>query len=142
MYSRGLVFAQFFLIALMVLLSRGIFTSWLGLCILTLGVGVGLWAILHNHLGNFNIRPEMKEGCALVMSGPYKFVRHPMYTSVLLITLAMAVGTPTVLEWGSLSLLGTVLALKANREEQLWCADNVLYENYKQRSKRFIPFIY
>ena len=142
MYSRGLVFAQFFLIALMVLLSRGIFTSWLGLFILTLGVGVGLWAILHNRLGNFNIRPEMKEGCILVMSGPYKFVRHPMYTSVLLITLAMAVGTPTVLERVSLSLLGTVLALKANREEQLWCADNVLYENYKQRSKRFIPFIY
>ena len=142
MYSRSLVFAQFFLIALMFLLSKGIFTSLAGLFIMLLGIAVGVWAILHNRLGNFNIRPEMKEGCALVMSGPYRFVRHPMYTSVLLITLALAVATPTLIEWVSLALLGTVLALKANREERLWCADNAMYEVYKQRSKRFIPFIY
>ena len=142
MYSRTLVFAQFFLIGIMVIFSRGILNSWLALVILALGTGVGVWAVLHNRMGNFNIRPEMKEGCSLVMSGPYKFVRHPMYTSVLLITLAMAVGTPTLVEWVSLALLVTVLALKANREEMLWCVDNTMYEVYKQRSKRFIPFIY
>jgi len=142
MYSRSLVFAQFFLIGIMVIFSRGIFTSWLGLVILVAGIAFGIWAIMHNRLGNFHIRPEMKEGCALVMSGPYRFVRHPMYTSVIIITLALAVSTPSLLEWLSFILLGSVLALKANREERLWCVDNAMYEVYKQRSKRFIPFIY
>lgn len=142
MYSRVLVFAQFFLVGLMAFLSAGIFHSFFGLLILGIGVLFGVWAIMHNRLGNFNIRPELKEGCSLVMSGPYRLVRHPMYTSVMLISLAMAVGTPIVLEWGSFILLMIVLALKAEREERLWCIGNAEYVLYRKETKRFVPFIY
>lgn len=142
MYSRALVFAQFFLIGLMALFSRGILSSLIGLSILGSGVLFGLWAIGHNRLGNFNIRPELKEGCSLVTSGPYRWVRHPMYTSVMLITLAMAVGTPTLPEWTAFALLTGVLALKANREEALWSAESESYQAYIEKTKRFIPFIY
>jgi len=142
MYSRSLVFAQFFLIALMAIYSRGIFSSWLGLSVLLVGVLFGLWAMNYNRLGNFNIRPELKVGCQLVTTGPYRFVRHPMYTSVMLMTLGMALSTPTYMEWSSFVLLMLVLALKAVREERLWCADNEAYKAYMKESKRFIPFIY
>jgi protein-S-isoprenylcysteine O-methyltransferase Ste14 len=142
MYSRALVFAQFFLIGLMAFYSSGIFRSWTGLAVLSAGLIMGVWAILHNRLGNFNIRPELKEGCALVMSGPYRFVRHPMYTSVMLITSAIAIGTPTPLEWTGFIALAAVLALKAAREERLWCVENSAYENYAKKTKRFLPFIY
>ncbi len=142
MYSRSLVFAQFFLIGLMALYSRGIFSSWLGLLILLVGVLFGLWAITYNRLGNFNIRPELKDGCTLVTTGPYRLVRHPMYTSVMLMTLGMAVATPTYLEWSSFLLLSFVLALKAVREERLWCEGNEAYGLYMKQSKRFIPYIY
>jgi len=142
MYSRSLVFAQFFLIALMAVYSRGIFSSWLGLSVLLAGVLFGLWAMNYNKLGNFNIRPELKAGCYLVTTGPYRFVRHPMYTSVMLMTLGMALSTPTYMEWSSFVLLMLVLALKAVREERLWCADNESYKAYMKESKRFIPFIY
>ena len=142
MYSRALVFAQFSLIALMVLYSQGIFSSWIALVVLLSGVLFGVWTIRHNSLGNFNIRPELKEGCALITSGPYRFVRHPMYTSVLLMSLGLAISTPIYLEWSSFLFLGGVLALKAIREERLWCDENVAYHEYMKRSKRFIPFIY
>lgn len=142
MYSRALVFAQFFLIGLMALFSRGIFSSCLGLGVLIVGVLIGLWAVMHNRVGNFNIRPDLKEGCALIMSGPYKHLRHPMYTSVMLITLGMAIATPTFLEWTAFIFLTAVLALKADREEKLWCEGNEAYADYSARTKRFIPFIY
>jgi len=78
----------------------------------------------------------------LVLSGPYRLVRHPMYTSVMLISAAMAIGTPSLLEWGGFIFLTMVLALKANREERLWCAGNEEYERYMKETKRFVPFIY
>ncbi|MEN8146048.1 MAG: isoprenylcysteine carboxylmethyltransferase family protein [Campylobacterota bacterium] len=142
MYSRSLVFAQFSLIGLMVIYSRGIFSSWTGVAILLAGALVGLWAIGHNRGGNFHIRPDMKEGCELITTGPYRFVRHPMYTSVMLMTLALAVATPIYLEWSSLALLIVVLALKAVREERLWCEGSEEYKAYMKKTKKFIPFIY
>ena len=142
MYSRSLVFTQFFLIGIMVIFSRGILSSWLALSILLFGILFGFWTIRHNRLGNFNIRPELKEGCALITTGPYHFVRHPMYTSVLLIALAMAVATPIYMQWSSFVLLVLVLALKSIREERLWCEGSEVYKEYMQNTKRFIPFIY
>ncbi len=142
MYSRSLVFAQFFLLALMVLYSENIFSSWSGMSILLAGIVFGLWTIMHNRLGNFNIRPEIKEGCHLITTGPYRFVRHPMYTSVLLIAFALAIATPIYLEWSSFMLLIFVLALKAVREEWLWCEGSEVYKVYMEKTKRFIPFIY
>jgi len=142
MYSRSLVFAQFFLIGMMVVFSRGILNSWSALTILAVGILFGLWTISYNRLGNFNIRPELKEGCELITTGPYRFVRHPMYTSVLLISLALAVATPIYLEWSSLILLGVVLALKSVREERLWCEGSKEYKNYMKKTKSFIPFLF
>jgi len=142
MYSRSLVFAQFFLIGIMVIFSRGILTSWSALGILVLGTLFGLWTIRYNRLGNFNIRPELKDGCELITTGPYRFVRHPMYTSVLLITLALAVATPIYMEWSSFILLMLVLALKSVREERLWCEGSEGYKTYMKGTKRFVPFVY
>jgi len=142
MYSRSLVFTQFFLIGIMVIFSRGILTSWFALGILLFGILFGFWTISYNRLGNFNIRPELKEGCELITTGPYRFVRHPMYTSVLLITLAMAVATPIYMQWSSFVLLVLVLALKSIREERLWCEGSEVYKEYMQGTKRFIPFIF
>jgi len=142
MYSRSLVFSQFFIIGIMVVFSQGIFNSWLALAILLVGLLFGLWTISYNRLGNFNIRPELKEGCVLITTGPYRFVRHPMYTSVLLISLALAIGTPTYMEWSSLILLGVVLALKSVREERLWCTESSAYKAYMKETKSFIPFLF
>jgi len=142
MYSRSLVFAQFFLIGMMVLFSRGILNSWFALTILVAGVLFGLWTIRYNELGNFNIRPELKEGCSLITTGPYRFVRHPMYTSVLVMSLALAVGTPSYLEWSSFILLAVILALKSVREERLWCEGSAEYKAYMQKTKSFIPFLF
>jgi hypothetical protein len=45
----------------MIVFSRGITSSYLTLSIFILGLMIGLYALLHNKIGNFNIRPDMKE---------------------------------------------------------------------------------
>ena len=56
--------------------------------ILPLGVLLGLWALSSNRLGNFNIRPVPRAGGTLVQQGPYRWIRHPMYASQALWSLA------------------------------------------------------
>jgi len=84
LYPKLLVFLQFSIIGIMVLLSHGFFSHIYALILFSLGACIGVWAINHNKLDNFNIQPKYKEGSYLVTTGIYKYIRHPMYTSVCL----------------------------------------------------------
>jgi protein-S-isoprenylcysteine O-methyltransferase Ste14 len=139
MYPHLLVFAQFSAIAAMVWLGRGIVTSPWGLAVFVAGVAVGFWALAHNRPGNFHIRPELRHGCEMVHTGPYRFVRHPMYTSVLLMMAGVLVSTPTLAEAGLYLMLFIVLTLKARREERLWCGHDPRYGEYRRTTKMFVP---
>ena len=140
-YPKFLVFLQFGLIGLMVFFSHGVLSSLLAICIFLVGLALGLWAINHNKRGNFNIQPKLKEGCFLVTTGAYNYIRHPMYTSVILMMFAVFVSTTTLLELLLFCSLIVVLVLKAKREERLWCKHDREYLSYKNRTKLFIPYI-
>jgi protein-S-isoprenylcysteine O-methyltransferase Ste14 len=141
LYPKFLVFLQFGLIGLMILFSHGILNSIPGMLLFSLGLILGLWALNHNKRGNFNIQPKLKDGCHLVTSGAYKYIRHPMYTSVILMMLGVLVSTPTLLEFLLFIALIIVLVLKAKREEKLWCGHDEAYIEYKRETKLFIPYI-
>lgn len=141
MYSSALVLAQYALIFIMVLFGfRGVAT-FPAAAVFFAGLAFGVWALAHNRLGNFNIRPDIKHGCEMVEGGPYRLVRHPMYTSVLGMMLGVLTGTPTWPELFLFALLITVLAVKARREERLWCDHHPRYADYRARTRMFIPFI-
>lgn len=62
-----------------------------GLALLTLGLAFTVWARLH--LGrNWSGTVTLKEGHELIRSGPYAYVRHPIYTGLLVALLGSAVG--------------------------------------------------
>ena len=82
--SRLWVAAQFGLIAVMLLWPADWGWSGAGFALGALAVALVLWVFAHNRPGNFNIRPEPKEGARLVTGGPYRWVRHPMYVALLL----------------------------------------------------------
>ena len=140
-YPKLLVLLQFGLIGLMVLFSHGVLNSVLGIAIFILGLIIGLWAINHNQRDNFYIQPNLKEGCQLITTGAYRYIRHPMYTSVTLMMLGVLVSTPTLLELLLFTTLIMVLVLKAKREEKLWCGHDEAYIEYKKSTKLFIPYI-
>ena len=140
-YPQILVFLQFSIIGLMVLLSKGFSSSVLSISIFTIGLLFGVWALAYNQLGNFNIQPKLKQGSNLITTGIYKYIRHPMYASVIIIMFAFLVSTPILVEGILFIFLIGVLLLKAKKEESLWLIHDEAYEVYKKDSKLFIPFV-
>jgi protein-S-isoprenylcysteine O-methyltransferase Ste14 len=138
--SRALVAMQFVLAGLVLLRFRpALAGAGFALFLLT-GIVVGLWALSANRPGNFNIRPEPKEGGILVMRGPYRWVRHPMYLAVLLFTAAFAIAGDAW-QWVAWAALGLVLLAKARREERGLDLAHPGYADYRARTRAIIPFV-
>jgi protein-S-isoprenylcysteine O-methyltransferase Ste14 len=113
-----------------------------GAAVTAAGLSVALWA--RAVLGrNWSGAIVMKEHHELIDRGPYAFVRHPIYTGVLL----MVLGTVTV--WGTragVMLFATMVAgfiVKARREERLLTKHfPEVYPRYRARVRaRLIPFV-
>ncbi|MFW8565926.1 methyltransferase family protein [Orrella sp. 11846] len=110
-----------------------------GVVLLIISAIIGIWAITANRPGNFSVLPLPKQHAQLITHGPYRWIRHPMYTSVLLFGLACAsvLGTPLgVSLWIALVI---TLSLKARLEEQYLLQSFEAYGQYMQRTGRFLP---
>jgi protein-S-isoprenylcysteine O-methyltransferase Ste14 len=137
--SRLLVALQFGLIALIALRVEPSRIGPAFMVLLVTGLAVGAWALAANRPGNFNIRPEPKEGASLVTHGPYRWVRHPMYLAVT-VTMAAFCAAGDALQWGMWVALLGVLAAKARREERDLVRLHPGYEAYRARTRAIIPF--
>ena len=127
------------MIALIVLNS--IFSNGIALVIQVLGVMIGIWAIISIGIGNFNIQPEVKSD-SLITKGPYKWIRNPMYTAVILFFIPIVILNFNWTNFVLFVLLLVTLSLKISREEQfLQQKFGNKYLEYKSFTKRLIPFI-
>lgn len=138
--SYSLVIAQFCLIAALVIYS-GV-TGSKGAWILTgSALVLGVWAVATMKF-NVSVLPDVRKKQALFTGGPYKFIRHPMYTAVLLLCLAAVynrVNIITILLWLELLI---VLMAKLRYEERQLSAKFKEYKAYMRRTKRLVPFIW
>jgi protein-S-isoprenylcysteine O-methyltransferase Ste14 len=103
---------------------------------------VGLWALVSNRPGNFNIRPTPHINGVLIQTGPYHWIRHPMYTAVMLLGSACGMTLSSGLGWLLWTILAFVLLSKALLEERWMTALHPTYTQYKTRTKRFLPYIF
>ena len=141
--SHALVFAQFFSLGLL-LLPFGTtyieYSNYFSLTCNAVALSLAVWIFTHNRPGNFNIIPDIKEGCRLIKSGPYAYIRHPMYSAVLLFALS-TLSMFALWKIGVVVILVLILYFKAKREENFWCAKTAEYQAYQKETKMFIPFI-
>ena len=106
-------------------------------------VALAAWTLAHNRPGNFNIRPAPKAQGHLVTTGPYRWIRHPMYTSVLLGAAALAwTSSLMAAGWASWLTLAAVLLLKSTLEERWMRVKHPGYAAYILWSKRFLPWLF
>ncbi|MFK7816490.1 MAG: isoprenylcysteine carboxylmethyltransferase family protein [Gammaproteobacteria bacterium] len=113
---------------------------WLVLC--ALGAILGVLTLCYNKIGNFSVYPEIKSKAILITIGPYRYIRHPMYTSLIIMMCGIA-----LYNYHWLNAVGVILVLsavinKANIEEKLLLIRFTGYANYQRKSHRFLPFIY
>ncbi len=141
MNSKVLVFLQFLFVGLILFpkTTTPLCPFW-WVFILTSAI-VTVWTFMHNRLGNFNIVPDIKEDAKLITTGPYRYIRHPMYSSLFFGMLGIVCYFSHWMNWLLLGLLVVVLYLKASKEERLWSAYHEGYSAYRKKSKYFIPFI-
>ena len=78
----------------------------------------------------------------LVTSGIYRYIRHPLYSSLLLLTWGIFFKQPSWVA-GSLGLAATVLLWLTALADEAECAAffGEEYVRYKSRTRRFIPFL-
>lgn len=106
------------------------------------GGALGLWALWAMRQGQMNVLPDVREGARLLRVGPYAWVRHPMYTGLIVLTAAMLISD---FSWLRLVFwLGLVINfdVKLRYEETLLLARFPAYAQYKQETARLIPGIY
>jgi len=113
----------------------------LGLLMAIAGLAFAVWARLH--LGrNWSGVVTVKENHELIRTGPYGFVRHPIYTGMLSAILGTAISFG---EWRGLlafALLTVALLLKLRREERFMSESFPNdYPRYRAEVPALIPFI-
>lgn len=109
----------------------------LGAVGLFLGMG-GVW-----HLGNnLTPLPHPTDDSRLVTTGVYRWVRHPIYASVIFLALAYALWRMSL--WHGICALafGLFFDRKAAQEEAWLTAKFPEYQTYQQTVKKLFPGIY
>lgn len=105
-------------------------------------LALAAWALLTVRIHNVNVTPDVRQGSQLVREGPFRWIRHPMYASILLGALAVVLNEAMPLRWLIYALLVVNLLVKLTYEERLLVAAFPLYADYQKTSKRLLPFIY
>ena len=128
-----------------VLRLRGVpaatWASALGALLVAAGLGLSVWARMH--LGrNWSAHVVVKEGHSLIRTGPYRRVRHPIYTGILLAFLGMAVAIGEVRAILAFGLALASFGYKALAEEARMRAVFPEYEEYRRESAALVPWVY
>ena len=112
-----------------------------GMALFLMGLGLAVWARVH--LGrNWGTPMSEKMDAVLVTTGPYQYIRNPIYSGIIL----AAIGTSVAISWYWLIAVIAMAAYfvhSANVEEQIMLRlFPTTYPEYKHSTKKLIPFLF
>ena len=119
--------------------------SWVfypGIVLIILGIILRQWSMAV--LGRFfSAAVGTQEGQFVVENGPYKYIRHPSYTGILLIFIGVGLAFQS---WGAIITIILLFTLaygyRIHIEERILISElGEQYIEYKKRTKRLIPYI-
>jgi protein-S-isoprenylcysteine O-methyltransferase Ste14 len=150
-WSRELRARAVIIVAVIVLIRGGAFghhqqnsDPWragVGLALFAFGLWFAIWARVH--IGrNWGTPMSRKDEPELVTSGPYRLVRHPIYSGILL----AGAGTAIALNWMwivPVALIGAYFIYSAGVEERYMTEQFPdTYPTYRRSTKMLVPFIF
>jgi len=142
MDSRLIIIGQFLLIGLIAWPSAPFQTSLLALLLAGAGCILGAVTLMYNRIGNFNIRPELKENTELVVQGPYRWIRHPMYLTVLLLCGSLLAAYGQTYKYPCFLGLFALLGQKIAMEERFLAERFPEYSSYREGTWKVFPWVW
>ncbi len=115
--------------------------EWICVLLTAAGVAVALWA--RWHLGaNWSGVVTLKEGHELIRTGPYRTIRHPIYTGILLALLGTAVARGEMRGLLAVAIAWLSFYWKARREESFLTQEfGEKFEAHAKQTGMFLPKI-
>ena len=119
----------------------GLIWQRIGLALTISGLGFAVWARIH--LGRYwSGRVTLKEDHKLIRSGPYAFVRHPIYTGLLTAGIGTVLARGTLAALVGLALMSVAFWMKIRAEENLLTNHfGDTYREYRREVAALIPFL-
>ena len=117
----------------------GMLVQGVGLVVSVAALVLHLWARLH--LKQFHVRRAagFPLGQYLVDSGPYAYVRHPIYASYIALVVGLLMISPGLMTLLVIVYLVVNLCIVVRREEKLLLEDVADYAAYRERTPAFLP---
>ena len=106
--------------------------------LVAIGVGLGLWSIAVFGRG-VTPSPLPAAPASMVTRGPYRWIRHPMYTAVLILSAGVVLGSRNMVALVLFVVLAGFFVLKARWEERRLDAAYPGYAAYAATAGRFVP---
>ena len=104
-------------------------------------VGLMIWARLTFGVRSFNATANATTG-KLVTNGPYHFLRHPIYASLIYFFIASAISFPFPGTFIAVGLIVAGLFVRMVLEEKSLLVAYDDYAAYSKKTKRIIPFVF
>lgn len=114
----------------------------LGLALMGAGAALAAWGLVALGRNNLTALPYPKDEATLIVDGPYRIVRNPIYSGLLLGSAGLGLWRHS---WPTLLLTVALFVLfdLKTRREQTWLAERFpAYCEYQQRVKKLLPWIY
>lgn len=112
---------------------------WAGLCLTAAGVGISIWARVSLG-GNWSGSVTLKDDHELIRKGLYRWIRHPIYTGILLAMIGTAMITGHLRGWVGFLIVLTAFYFKARREEIFLRIEfGEGFEEHARRTGMFFP---
>lgn len=114
---------------------------WAGVALVVVGGAIRQWAI--RTLGQFfTDRARVVEGHQLIQHGPYRRVRHPAYSGLVLVFLGFPLALGSALGLALMASLGVLAIFMRLRVEEALLADyfGIAWDDYAARTPRLLPF--
>jgi protein-S-isoprenylcysteine O-methyltransferase Ste14 len=113
-----------------------------GLVVQVSGLGLAWWA--RRHLGrNWSAVVAVKVNHGLVQTGPYRKIRHPIYTAMLTMAVGTALVSGSIHGMLGVAVMAIAYARKIPMEEQILGGTfGGAYADYRGRSWALVPFLF